>query len=406
MDQRQQHIVLREVALFLIVALVQIGGTAAAAHGQPEYGGSLPIGGALLLLVSASAVPLRLRHPVAAAWMAKLATLVYWSLALPRGPIFFALIITFGNLLYVRRRWHAVAVAVAGFVGFSWLGSVLDRHGPPTMTSLLLLAGWLITLFSAAEAIRAQADRRREQARTEREVLQRQVATERLRIARELHDVVAHNMSLINLQAGVALHLADDAPPTVKESLETIKAASKEALVEFRSILGVLRHVDDESLDDEGGTGAFVPSGASRASRHPTPGLDRLDDLIARARSAGVDVETRVDIDVDDVSRVVQLAAYRIVQESLTNVARHARPAAATVTLRSNGETLFIDVIDAGTGTGGGDTLPGSGSGLTGMRERAASVGGHLTAGPRMSGGFAVNARLPLEPETEEKSQP
>lgn len=420
----RRFVLWRELVLVLVVGLIQIGGTAAAAQDQDEYGNSLPPGGVLLLAVAVAAVPLRVRHPVAAAWTAKLATLLYWSLALPRGPIFFAMIITFGNLLIAGHRRHAIAVAATGFVGFQWLGAILDRHDAPTLLSFAALATWLITLFSVSEAIRARRDRAREAARSREATVQRQVANERLQMARELHDVVAHNMSLINLQAGVALHVADDASPVVRESLETIKAASKEALVELRSILGVLRHVDD--VDDsvspgetarsndrdepssdvvrssavprvaaEGGS-SVAPETNGRAPRRPTPGLDGLDQLVSRSRAAGVDVTSHVDVDVNDVPQPVQLAAYRIVQESLTNVARHANPPTATLTIRTNGDTLHIDVVDEGTGAPTDHALPSGGNGLPGMRERAASVGGDVTASHRIGGGFAVNARLPL----------
>lgn len=391
----QRSIVLRELALVLIVGLVQIGGTAAAADNQPDHG-PFTIGGGLLLAVAALALPFRLRFPVWAAWTAKFATLAYWSLDLPRGPVWFALIITFGNLLFSGRRWHAVAIAVTGFVTFSWLPALLGNEDAPTAVSLMALAAWLVVLFTVSELIRARRDQKREEARSEAEVLQRQVATERLRMARELHDVVAHNMSLINLQAGVALHLADDAPPAVRDSLDTIKTASKEALVELRSILGVLRHVDDDVDGSRVGAEGSIGGASNGAPRQPTPGLERLDELITRSRAAGVDITATVDVDVDRISRAVQLAAYRIVQESLTNVARHANPPTAKVSVRTNGDGLVIDVVDEGTGVPREHPLPSGGNGLPGMRERAASVGGHLTAGPRMGGGFAVNARLPL----------
>lgn len=389
MDQAQR-IVWREVALTAAVAVVQIGGTAAAAGNQAEYG-DLPVGGALLLAVAVAAVPLRLRFPATAAWVAKAATAVYWSLDFPRGPVFFALIITFGNLLFFGRRGHAIAVALAGFIAIPWGGALLGNHDAPSAGSLVLLATWLVALFSAAEALRAQRDRRREQARSQAEVVQRQVADERLRIARELHDVVAHNMSLINVQAGVALHLADDATPAVRDALQVIKGASKDALVELRAILGVLRHVDDsEAADGESAETARV------GPRHPTPDLGQLDELVASARASGVEVTARVDVNGVVLPQPVQLAAYRIVQESLTNVARHADPPRATVTVRADGDTLVIDVEDEGHAPATRETVPSGGNGLIGMRERAAAVGGQLTAGPRMRGGFAVNARLPL----------
>ena len=198
-------------------------------------------------------------------------------------------------------------------------------------------------------------------------------------MARELHDVVAHNMSLINLQAGVALHFLGDQPSPVRDSLSTIKTASKEALVELRSILGVLRQVDEA------------------APRAPTPGLGDLAELVSRAEAAGVTVDLDIDADLQAVPRSVDVAAYRILQESLTNVARHAHPPHAVVRIRTDsGQMMSVEVLDEGTGPGPLDSLPSGGNGIAGMRERAASVGGDLDAGPRPGRGFAVRARLPL----------
>jgi signal transduction histidine kinase len=189
-------------------------------------------------------------------------------------------------------------------------------------------------------------------------------------------------MSLINLQAAVALHVNDGLPEPARDALETIKSASKEALVELRSILGVLRHADE-------GNGA---------PRTPAPGLAGLDDLVGRAQAAGVDVTVDADgIDPDELPRAVDMAAFRIVQESLTNVARHASPPVAMVRLRRTDDDLVVSIIDSGTGRRPNDNLPSGGNGLPGMRERAASVGGILAAGPRLGGGFAVDAHLPLQ---------
>jgi signal transduction histidine kinase len=399
MDERQRAVWGREVALAAAVAIVQVGGVALAARHQANHP-SLPWWGAALLLVATAAVPLRLSHSVLAAWVAFAATLAYWSLDTPRGPVFLALIITFGNLLFAGHRPHAIAVAAAGLVSFSWFPSLVGDEDPPSVGSVLALAAWLVTLFSVAEVLRARRDRHRATTRAHAELLQRQIATERLRIARDLHDVVAHNMSLINLQAGVALHVAgDETPAEVRESLATIKSASKEALVELRSILGVLRHVDDVTID------AVATAANSRdaepapirpaAPRLPTPGLDELDDLLAKARAAGIAVTAHLDVD-GDVPRPVQVAAYRIVQESLTNVARHARPPAATVSVAVDDHELVVEVVNDGRSAPADVATAGGGNGIAGMRERAASVGGRLTAGPRLAGGFAVNARLPL----------
>jgi signal transduction histidine kinase len=296
----------------------------------------------------------------------------------------------------VGRRRLAVAGLVAGYIGMPWIGYWIGRSEWPDLGFLVGLAAWLIALSSIAELARARRDRTEEAARARAEALRRQVADERLRIARELHDVVAHNMSLISIQAGVALHLLDQNPEQARSSLATIKDASKEALVELRSILGVLRQVDEGPV-----VGGVAEADAPRA---PVPSLDRLGDLVERARAAGIDVQVEVDPSDEDFSRLprpVDLAAFRIVQESLTNVAKHSDHRAAVVRIHREGGGLAIDVLDDGSGKAGGpvDQLPGAGSGITGMRERAAAAGGRLTAGPRPGRGFAVRAWLPLDPD-------
>ncbi len=219
-----------------------------------------------------------------------------------------------------------------------------------------------------------------------REELQREVAAhaadserrlgdERLRIAREVHDVVAHAMVAINVQAGVAAHLLDDDPEQAREALLHIKRTSGEALTDLRATLGVLR--DPEQT---------APVG-------PAAGLDDLDAVAGQLRAAGVDVT----VDVATASGVptpVQSAGYRIVQEALTNALRHANARAVSVVVRTDAEGLTIAVADDGTGAPG--TSGGAGAGVRGMRERAEALGGRLTAGPRVEGGWQVEATLPV----------
>ena len=199
-----------------------------------------------------------------------------------------------------------------------------------------------------------------------------------MRIARELHDVLAHNISLINVQAGVALHLMDEQPDQARSALAAIKAASTDALGELRSVLEILRRGDE------------------RAPRSPTPGLAGLDGLVERSRAAGIDVRTKVDGTPRQLPTGVDRAAFRIVQEALTNVVRHARATTATVHITYAPDDIEIAVEDDGRGPVAADPTRG-GSGLAGMRERAAALGGRLDAGPRPGGGFVVNASLPLD---------
>lgn len=199
---------------------------------------------------------------------------------------------------------------------------------------------------------------------------------ERLRIAREVHDVVAHAMVAINVQAGVGAHLLDQDPEQAREALRHIKQTSGDALNDLRATLGVLRDPGQEA-----------PVG-------PATGLDDLDDVAAQLRAAGV----AVTVDVDKVGAIpspVHSASYRIVQEALTNVLRHAHATQASVVVRADGDAVSIVVADDGTGPGGDG---GAGAGVRGMRERATALGGTLDAGPDPEGGWHVKAWLPLTP--------
>ncbi|MEU1127976.1 sensor histidine kinase, partial [Streptomyces sp. NPDC005899] len=239
-----------------------------------------------------------------------------------------------------------------------------------------LVTAWAAAIVAAAELLRS----RREQwaaARAEREAAARRRADEeRLLMARELHDVLAHSISVINVQAGVGLALLDADPEQARTALTTIKSASKEALGEVRQVLENLR----------------TPGDAPRA---PAPGLDRLPELVDQAAGAGL----TVTVATDGRGRVAvppgtDLAAFRIVQEALTNVVRHSGSRTAQIRIRFGEGRVRLRVDDEGPATGG--DAGGGGNGLVGMRERAAALGGTVDAGPRPGGGFRVTAELPL----------
>lgn len=372
---------LPEVAWVLAVGMAQIGTTALAAYHDPDQGG-LTLAGFGLLAAGMVALPFRHRFPAGTLAVSFAATLAYWSFDYRPGPIFVSLIVALVHALLAGHRRAAVITVMAGYIAFPWLGVVIGRREPPSIASLLVLAAWLIALVSVTEVVRSHRDRTREAAHSQAETLRRQATEERLRIARELHDVVAHNMSLIHLQAGTALRRTRDQPDPNHDALTVIKDASKQALVELRSILGVLRQVDED------------------APRAPTPGLEQLAELVARSESAGVRVHLDTNGSLGDLPRNVDLAAYRIVQEALTNVARHSNQPDAAVRVRRDDDTLTIDVLDEGTAPPPHEPLPAGGNGVAGMKERAASVGGHLHARPRLARGFVVHARLPIETAT------
>lgn len=238
-------------------------------------------------------------------------------------------------------------------------------------------------------AIAELARVRREQwehARVEREkAARRRADEERLRIARELHDVLAHSISVINVQAGVGLALLDTDPEQARTALTTIKSASKEALGEVRQVLDTLR----------------TPGDAPRA---PAPGLDRLPELVDQAAGAGLTVDVTTDGARTTLPPGADLAAFRIVQEALTNVVRHSGSRHARVQLSYGVRMLTLTVDDDGPSTHA--DAGGSGNGLAGMRERAAALGGTIEAGPRADGGFRVVAELPLTTTTSAPSAP
>lgn len=213
--------------------------------------------------------------------------------------------------------------------------------------------------------------------RTREEETRRRVGEERLRIARDVHDVVAHAMVAINVQAGVGAHLLDRDPDQARATLRDIKRVSGEALTDLRSMLGVLRDPGDED-----------------APIRPTAGLAALDDLRDGLAAAGVEVHVSVDLGASPLPASIGATGYRIVQEALTNVLRHAGTTTARVRVARAGDRVLVEVEDDGTGTGTTDNA-GSGNGVRGMRERATAVGGTLEAGPRPEGGWRVAASLP-----------
>ncbi len=366
-----------DAALGLAVGVAQLVGTFLAAQHQ-DARRPLDVVGMALLTVGPVAVVARRRYPATVLVIAFTTTLAYSVTGYPKGPIFFALIVAFVNAVMGGRRLLAWCSIAAGYASFLWLGALLGRESPPTLAQAGGLAAWLLVLATVAEVARARWERRAEMARTREEESRRRASEERLRIARELHDVLAHNISLINVQAGVALHLMAERPEQARIALTAIKQASKEALGELRSVLDVLRRGEDEP------------------PRAPAPGLDELDGVISGAAAAGLAIHVEVEGRRRPLPAGVDLAAFRIVQEALTNVVRHAGAVTATVRLRYAERDLIVQVDDDGRGSPSGRTS-GGGNGIPGMRERAAALGGQLVAGPGPGGGFRVRAWFPLE---------
>lgn len=359
-----------------------MGSRAAAAHQTATREPLDPAGWALLTL---GPLLLLLRHRFrrTVALGTALTATGYLGAGYPYGPVLVSVAVAcFGAVVAGRRyaAWGALAVL--------WAGHVLCTHvlygqlpprgdGPPSWNAELVVAAVLVALLTAAELARTRRHewlrRRREEAEAER----RRANEERLRIARELHDVLAHSMSVINVQAGVGLALLDSDREQARSALTTIKTASKEALGDVRQVLDTLR----------------APGDAPRA---PAPGLDRLPELTEQAYGAGLEVRTETVGEPVPLPAGSDLAAFRIVQEALTNVVRHSGARTAGVRLRYGQGELEVRIEDEGPAAQHDTGATGGGKGLTGMRERAAALGGSVSAGPHGDGGFRVTARLPL----------
>ncbi|MGB2567878.1 sensor histidine kinase [Micromonospora citrea] len=369
----------------------------------------LTAGAVLLAAVGCGALTLRRRHPLPVLAVATVAVVLAQLTGLARGP--FVLVVAIAAYTVATRTDRrtaaaagaasALAVGVAAVVtlGVPWLD--------PAVVVLLLWFGVAVAFGDAVRSRRAYVavleERARRAEQTREEEALRRVAEERLRIARELHDVVAHHIALINVQAGVAGHLLRGQPDAAEEALGHVRAAGRTVLDELATLLGVLRGTEE-----------------SDAPTEPAPSLNRLDALV-EGFSSGQPVRWTVAGQPRPLPTAVDVAAYRIIQESLTNAHRHAPGAAVAVRLRYDPDGVTIEVRDDGTpepAEADGDVVPdghtgpgtapatgarpGAGLGLLGMRERAETVGGTFAAGPRPGGGWLVRAELPAPEEEAE----
>ena len=367
------------MVITVVLCAFVVGVTSAIAHWR-DHTTTVPgpaIGALGMIWLIAGVLPILERRAFPLVTFVVSAALVvsYYNSGYQPGPSAIVPVFLLVSLAYQRGPLLAGAAAAAVCLGIGVLVSVRDPSGlvDPSTFGVLVLALAAVAIGTAGRtqraarvAARARADAEDRQ-RVEEE--KRRAEEERLSIAREVHDVVAHSLAMINVQAGVAAHVADRRPEQAKEALLAIKEASRTALADLRATLNVLR------------------SGEGRA---PTPGLHQLPELIATASAAGLTVTA--DGDTDALSAPVDVAAYRIVQESLTNVVRHAEGAdTVRVAFERTQDELHITITDNGHG---GTSKPGNG--LRGMTERAQALGGSATAGPAGPGGFVVHARLPM----------
>ena len=329
----------------------------------------------LLLILSTVPFAWRRRWPTAAFLISVLSVTVLWLLGYNAGTL--PLFLMFGGyfVAVARPTWEVVlcaAVALGCFALLWWGGGA--PYGPrDAFISVLALT---ITM-GLARAGRLRVDLANARAQAAEEVALRQSSEERLRIARELHDIIGHSLGTIAVQAGVGRHLMETDPDKGAEALDSIARISRESLDEVRSVVAALR--DDEP------------------PYHPSPGLNDLPDLVETVRGTGLAVELTLPEDVEAVPRQTGAAVYRIAREALTNVVRHAHASSASVHVDHHDGRVELAIRDDGTGARNGrEPELGSGHGITGMRERAEALGGSLSAAPASDGGFLVTASLPI----------
>ncbi len=379
-----------DIALALFVTVIQVLSAAIPVPLEPV---STPVSGIgyALLFVSGVAVAARRRWPVPVFVVTALASLIYFGFDYPDRLSYLALFVALFTLAAYGDGRRSLMIAGGGItvLAVGWLIAAADVEPIVAIGWVFFRIGASVISTTLGESVRsrrviaADAQERAELAERSRdEEARARVDAERLRIAREVHDTVAHAIAIINVQAGVTAHVLDKRPEQAREALRTIEQTSSRALHEMRAILGVLRDGDE---------------------REPYPGLGQIDELVGKARDAGLDIAFEQSAPVTPLPSAVGSAAYRIVQESITNVIRHVGPTRVTVALEPGIDALRIRVIDAGRR----DTAhvpprtgrsPTTGRGIVGMRERCQLLGGELDATSRPDGGFEVTARLPLAP--------
>ena len=404
----------QDVLLVLFITVMQVQGVQAAAESGEVAARPLTDFGDLgyaLLIASGLVLVVRRRWPVPVFVTTALASLAYFTLGFPDGPGWLALFVALYTLTAYGDGRRSLITAGVGItvLATGWLVAAADIEPRAAIGWVFFRIGTSVMSAALGESVRsrrfiaAEAEKRAELAeRTREEEARARVDAERLRIAREVHDTVAHAIAIINVQSGVTAHVLDKRPERARETLQAIERTSSQALHEMRSILGVLRGLDDEpGRDDE---------------PLPQPGLGQIDQLAAKAHDAGLDIDVEVASPTTQVPSAVGNAAYRILQESITNVIRHVGPTRVTVTLDHSDDVLELRVTDEGhrdaqagdpagspssngfAARNGNGASAQPGRGITGMRERCHLLGGELLAGPVPGGGFEVKARLPLTP--------
>ncbi len=337
----------------------------------------------VLLVLPPAGIVLRRQAPMVGLGFTLVANMVVWGRELPEFGVAIAVML-YSAVLYGPRPWNLRVPMALGtllwlYTLWGWLTDVVDFYAVPVVA--VLVGGGILTAVNSAtrQAYLAEVEHRIAQTERQRQADEEHViAQERSRIARELHDVVAHGLSLIVVQAGAAQRVLERDPDAAKGALGQIEESARGALGEMRHVLGVLRSDDSDA-------------------RKPTPTLAALDALFDTYRRGGMSVTGERADEATDLPVTVDLGAYRIIEEALTNVYKHAGPGAeAHVRLGASDGCLSIAVLDNGRGASAPGPVDGSGFGLRGMRERVDVLGGSLRTGPRPGGGFEVHAELPI----------
>ncbi|MET7983994.1 MULTISPECIES: histidine kinase [unclassified Streptomyces] len=406
-DWLRDHRLALDAALAAGVLLAMVAGSFVDSHGADGTTWSARTPDALslaLMVLGAAALVFRRHAPMKVLAATVAVSLVELVTADPRAPVTMSAVVALYTVASATDRPTTWRV---GLLTMTLLTAVAMLAGPLPWYSQenLGVFAWTGMAAAAGDAVRSRRafvhaikERALRAERTREEEARRRVAEERLRIARDLHDVVAHHIALVNVQAGVAAHVMDKRPDQAKEALAHVREASRSALNELRATVGLLRQ-----------------SGDPEAPTEPAPGLARLDELADTFRNAGLPVEVARSDSGTALPAAADLAAYRVIQEALTNVRKHAGPGAkAEVSVVRVGPVVEVTVLDNGpapdTGTAsdagpGPENGPGAdaglqeggGHGLLGMRERVTAIGGSCTTGPRYGGGFRVHAILPVK---------
>ncbi|MER7573123.1 histidine kinase [Streptomyces sp. NPDC126514] len=402
LDRARSHLKAHPLALDAALAtgvlICMVAGSFVDPHGKDgvTWGLRTPDAPSIVLMaVGAGALVFRRRAPRTVLAVAGTLSVIESITGDPRAPVAMSAVVALYTVASTTDRhtaWRLGLLTMTLLTGVAMLAGPLPWYAQENL-AIFAWTGMAATAGDAIRSRRAFVDAIQERAeraeRTREEEARRRVAEERLRIARDLHDVVAHHIALVNVQAGVAAHVMDKRPDQAKEALAHVREASRSALNELRATVGLLRQ-----------------SGDPEAPTEPAPGLHRLDELVGTFRSAGLQVEVARADQGTTLPAAVDLAAYRVIQEALTNVQKHAgNQAKAEVSVVRVGPQVEITVLDDGRHD---DQAPpsGGGHGLLGMRERVTALRGTLTTGPRYGGGFRVHAILPIKTRTAATGEP